>query len=158
MVTIGRILGTHGLKGFTKVRVLTDFDERFDPGREVWVDGIRRRIEASRQYAHGVQIKFEGIDTVEGAEALHGKELLIDDADVPALEEDEYLTRDLIGMRVFDADEEIGTVDHVLPLPAHDVLVVGEVLIPATKAFVHEVDLSARTIRVSLIEGMREKS
>ena len=49
----------------------------------------------------------------------------------------------------------LGTVDDVERYPAQDVLVVGDIRIPAVKNFVLAVDLEARTIIVRLIPGMR---
>ena len=75
---------------------------------------------------------------------------------LPALEKDEFLTDDLVGLTAYDQHgATLGTVGEVLGTPAHDVLVIGPILVPAIKEFVDEVDLAARTIRVRLIPGMR---
>ena len=50
----------------------------------------------------------------------------------------------------------LGKVDQVLPYPAHDVLVVGKIMIPAVQEFVKEVDLEGKRIVVKLLEGMED--
>ena len=70
------------------------------------------------------------------------------------MEENEFFTEDLIGLKVVTTDgQELGVVDDVLGAPAQDILVIGEVMIPAVKEFVKEVDLEAGLIRVELIPG-----
>ena len=74
----------------------------------------------------------------------------------PKLEEDEFVTEDLIGIVVETTDgERLGAVEDVLCLPAHDVLQVGEILIPVVKEFVKDIDMEAELIKVTLIPGMR---
>ena len=38
-LTVGRVLKPWGIRGEVKVEVLTDFPERFSPGREIYVEG-----------------------------------------------------------------------------------------------------------------------
>ena len=78
------------------------------------------------------------------------------DVERPPLEEGEYLTRDLIGLQAFTPEgEPLGKVDDVVAIPAHDVLVIGELLVPAVDIFVKQVDLEGRRIVLELIPGMR---
>ena len=74
----------------------------------------------------------------------------------PELEEDEFTMAELTGLQVVTTKGEVlGKVDEVLPYPAHDILKVGETLIPLVKEFVKEVDVKGGRITVELIEGMR---
>ncbi len=74
------------------------------------------------------------------------------------MEEDEFLTEDLIGMRVITVEgQDLGEVEDVLRMPAHDVIQVGAVLIPAIKEFVKMVDFDTNSITVQLIPGMLEE-
>lgn len=73
----------------------------------------------------------------------------------PELEEDQFLTEDLLDLEVYTEDGQLlGTVDEVLNNPAHDILVVGELMIPVVKEFVLDVDLDEEKITVRLIPGM----
>ncbi|RYG45721.1 16S rRNA processing protein RimM [bacterium] len=154
-VRIGRIAGAHGLKGQLKIDPLTDFWERFDKGCTLILQGKEYEVEASQVHKGRPLIKLRGIDTIDQAEKLQWEYLESDEAR-PDLEEDEFLTDDLIGLTVFDQNGlQLGKVDDILSTPAHDILVIGEIMVPAIKEFVDDVDLEAETIKVRLIPGMR---
>lgn len=155
-VQIGQIVGAFGIKGQVKVKILTDFVERFDVGRRVWLDG--KPTEVIGQHWHGEQLllNLSAIANRNDAEASQWCFIEAVAEEQPDLDEDEFLTSDLIGMAVVtDSGEALGYVDDVLALPAQDVLVVGELMIPAVKEYVLEVDLETRQIQVHLIPGMR---
>jgi 16S rRNA processing protein RimM len=158
-VRVGRIVGTHGLKGEIKVEVQTDFIERLDVGRRLRLKGDWVTVEHAREHKGKLLLFITGIDHIDKAEALQWEYLESPEAERPELDEDEYVTADLVGLDVFTVSGEgLGPVKDVLLMPAHDVLVVGEILIPAVKHFVKEVDLADKRIVVELIEGMREGS
>lgn len=152
---IGRVSGAFGVHGLAKVQILTDFLERFDVGSRVRIGDLDTEIVESGIQNGKLMVKFDGIDTPEQVKALGGQKIETLVTARPELEKDEFLTSDLIGLKVITAQgDEIGNVDDVLPLPAHDVLVVGQVMIPAVKAFVKKIDLKTGTIKVKLIPGM----
>lgn len=152
---IGQIVGVWGLKGHVKVEPLTNIHSRFDKGGRLrlgdeWVEIQDCVWQKDRPY-----LKLSGVDTPEQAGLLKWQYLEAKD-EKPKLERGEYLTADLIGMQVETEDGQIlGTVGDVLAMPAHDILVVGEIMIPARKEFVLDVDLEGGMILVRLIEGMR---
>lgn len=153
---VGRIVGTRGLKGEMKVEVLTDFLERMDVGRRLRLDGRWVTVENARIHNDRLLLCLSGVNTIEEAEALYRKVLEAPTDERPELEEDEFVTADLIGLNVQTTDgENLGKVDDVLLMPAHDVLQVGEILIPMVKQFVKRVSLEEKLIEVQLIEGMR---
>jgi 16S rRNA processing protein RimM len=155
MVRVGRIVGAHGLRGEMKVEVLTDFVERLDVGRRLRLKGDWVTVSGAREVNGRLLLRVSGVDHIDTAKALFGEYLEAPAGERPELDEDEYVSADLVGLSVVTVSgEEIGTVSDVLPLPAHDVLVVGEVMIPAVKQFVKQVDLAAGRIIVELIEGM----
>lgn len=151
---MGRIVGAHGLRGHIKVEPLTEYWERFDAGarlrlRDDWVT-----VEDSKVHKNRPLLKLSGIDNLDAAEALQWEYLEAAPMS-PQLEEDEYLTSDLVGMTVATKDgRELGSVDEVLMLPAQDVLRIGALMIPVVKEFVKDVDLDLRRIEVELIPGM----
>jgi len=154
-VRVGRIVGAHGLKGDLKVEILTDFAERLDKGRRLRLKGDWVTVEAARIQKDRLIVHLSGIDKIDDAEALQWEYLEAPVDERPQLDEDEFVTADLIGMTVVTTDgTEIGAVTDVLLMPAHDVLVVGTVMIPAVKRFVKDVNVPDRRITVELIEGM----
>ena len=75
--------------------------------------------------------------------------------------EKSYLVRDLVGCDVVATDgQRLGQLVDVLPSGANDIYVVGEneteILIPALKNVVLEIDLSNRLIKVQLPLGLKE--
>lgn len=158
MIQIGRIVGAFGLEGWVKVQPTTDFPERFSRGARLILNNESepRQIQGVHWHKEQVRIKLRGIDSVEQAESLIGRLVEVKDDDRPTLREDEFYTRDLIGLDVFlESGEKLGTVDSVLKSPAQDLLVVDEMLIPIVREFVRNVDIAGRQITVRLIPGMR---
>lgn len=153
---LGRIVGAHGLKGELKVEPLTDFLERFDPGESLMLQGNPVTIAACRIQGNRLLLQLKEVCDRTAAENLQWEYLEIESPERPELEEDEYFSADLIGMRVVtEQGEVLGEVEEVLTYPAHDILVVDGIQIPAVKEFVKQVDLEGRRMIVKLIEGMR---
>lgn len=154
-VRIGQIVGAFGLRGELKIEPLTDFWERFQKGARLRLRGDWVTVESYREHKNRPLLKLSGVNDATGAEALQWEYLEAILTDGPELDEDEYMTDDLIGLRVVSTDgRELGVVDEVLSLPAHDVLQIGEILIPAVKEFVKDIDLDAEVITVQLIPGL----
>jgi 16S rRNA processing protein RimM len=157
LVTVGRIVGAFGLKGEMKVEVLTDFpDVRFEPGAKVLMKGDWVEVETARWHQGRLLVKLCGMEDVETVKKLQFNYLQAPAEGRPELEQDEFYLEDLVGLKVRTVDgEALGEVDEVLEMPAHDVLVIGEIMVPVVKEFVKEVDLDAGMITVQLIPGMR---
>lgn len=153
---VGQIVGAFGLKGEVKVEPLTEFEERFEAGSRLRLDGNWVTVESMRIHKGRPMLRLSGVKDATAAEALQWRYLEASAKDAPELEEDEYLVDDLVGMKVVTTDgEELGKVEEVHAYPAQDVLEVGDILIPLVKEFVKEVDLEKEIIRVELIPGMR---
>ena len=164
MISVGEICGTRGLKGELKVIPLTNFPERFQGMKEIWVEcGSRSgyyRIESCRPYNQMLLFKLAGVDTVEAAAGLVKGLLQVSEEELHPLPEDTYYVFHLLGLEVDDLDKGyLGKVTEVLPTGANDVYVVkgeryGEVLIPAIKDVVLDIDLANRRMRVKLLPGL----
>ncbi|XP_024020535.1 uncharacterized protein LOC21398744 [Morus notabilis] len=134
-VEVGYISNVHGLQGEARVKPNTDFPElRFcEPGRRWLKQQVSGRetiqeVELEEGRGHPGQkswiLKFRGIDTVDQAKQLIGSTLLVREEERPALEEGEFYTRDLVGMRVFlkETGELVGTVVNVYDSGGNDLL------------------------------------
>jgi len=140
---------------------MTDFLERFEVGTRLRLEGGQKldgtwlEIEKFSIHKERPLIKFRGIDKIGAAEALQWAYLGIPELDRPELDEDEYLTKDLIGLKVTTIEgQELGSIEDVIAMPAHDVIKIGELLIPAVGEFIKGIDLKAGTMTVKLIPGM----
>ncbi len=152
---VGQIAGAWGLKGQVKIQPTTDFPaERFRKGARLRLDGQWVEIESASTHKGRPLVKLRGIDTVEAAEALQFKYL--EAVDRPQMGKGEYLVKDLLGLNVVTVEgEALGAVEEVLSNPAHEILVVGEIMVPLVESFVTGIDLAKKTVTVKLIPGMR---
>jgi 16S rRNA processing protein RimM len=158
-------LKTQGRHGEVAAEVHTDFPERFDKGARFFAltqDGSRDELELESSWPHKGQIvlKFAGIDSISGAEALVGCELQIPASARAKLEPGSAYVSELVGCAVFDGDREIGTVRDVQfgagEAPLLIVKGVKQYDIPFAEAFLKDVDVGRKKIRMVLPEGMLE--
>ena len=150
----GEIVTTHGVCGEMKVLPWADGPDFLLEFNRVRIDGKDYKIESCRIQKSCNLLKLQGIDTMEAAQAMHGKTIQIyrEDADP-----DIIFAAELIGMDVFRDDDNIGKITDVLDYPGNKVYVVkGEksYMIPAVKAFILSTDMDANRMQVKLIEGM----
>ncbi len=161
---VGVITTTHCLKGEVKVYPTTDSKERFLELDEVVLRTNRTElvlhIEKVRFFKELVIVKFEEFNKIEDVEGFKQAELYVSRENAAPLEEGEYYIGDLIGMSVItDRDEELGTLKDVMETGANDVYVIdtqkyGEVLIPAIKQCILEVDVQMNRMKVHLLPGL----
>jgi 16S rRNA processing protein RimM len=158
LIRVGQIAGAFGLRGHVKVQPMTDFWERFQEGRELYLKGKPVKIETSSTHKGRPLLKLEGIDSVTQAEALQFEFLEGLAEESFELDEDEYYTDELIGLKVVTTDgRELGEVDEVHRYPAHDVIEVNGIMIPSVKQFIKNIDLDNQTMTVELIPGMEDE-
>ena len=147
----GQIVSAHGLRGEVKVYPWADSPAFLTGLPRVYLGGQAYAVEHGRAQKSCALLKLQGVDTVEEAQRLRGKTVLVN------REDGTYFIAELIGLRVLAGDEEIGVVREVLTMPGNDVYVVqgqAEHMIPAVQEFILETNPEAGYIRVKLIEGM----
>jgi 16S rRNA processing protein RimM len=155
------VLGAHGIRGEIKCRIVTDFPaRRFRRGNAVVVDGVSHTIQAARVQGMTVLLKLEDIADRDAAETFRAKEIQIRVEDAVALPKGQYFWHQVIGMRVEDATthEALGEVTDILETGANDVYVVrggrGEILLPAIKDVVKEIDPAAGLMLIQPLPGL----
>jgi 16S rRNA processing protein RimM len=154
MTRVGQVLGAYGLDGAVKVLSLTDFDDRFNTGSMLVLEGDEHVVEWSRNAGGDLVVKLKGIENRTMAELFRGRYLEIgEDAARPA-GEGRFYHHQLIGLAVWTASgRELGRIAEVLERPANDVWVSREGslehLIPATRDAVVKVDLDAGQVVVA---------
>ena len=164
LLKVGVITTTHGVRGEVKVYPTTDEAERFLDLEYVLLDtgkDLRRLdIKNVRFFKNLVILKFDGIDNINDIEKYKGRDLWIPREEAQELDEDEYYIADLLGMKVLLEDgTEFGTLKDVMETGANDVYIVnsvehGEVLLPAIKECILDVDVEAGTMTVHLMKGL----
>ncbi len=164
MLEIGKIVGTHGLRGDLKVRphtgdpgVLLDADQvtlHLPSGEELTLEPIRQSLHKGQ-----VLLRFEGYESIDQVEPMVGGKVLLAEDMLPELEDGEFHWAQLKGLQVVDQEKGvIGKLHQMFTTAAHDTYVVtgpfGEVLIPAVAQFIQEVDLDERVMKVDLPYGL----
>jgi len=154
MIRVGQVTGAYGLEGAVKVMPLTDFEDRFDPGVLLVLDGCERKVEWSREGHPGLVVKLHGIENRTIAELLRGRYLEVPDGEMRPLEVGRFYYRQVVGLAVVtESGKQVGIIEEVLERPANDVWVSREGtiehLIPATKDSVLNVDLDGRRVVVA---------
>lgn len=160
LIETGEIVNTHGIRGEVKINPWCDAPEFLLEFDTFYIDNMPVRVCSARVHKNCVLAALDGVTDVNAAMALRGKVISVDKSEVE-LDEGQYFIADLIGLSVYDTASEsiVGTITDVLNLPANDAYVVSngaeEFMIPVVREFVHQVDLAARRVTVTLIPGMR---
>lgn len=164
VLQVGIITSTHGVRGEAKVFPTTDDVKRFKKLKEVLLDNGRERItleiEGVKFFKQMAILKFKGIDTLEDMAKYRQAGLYVTRENAVKLGRDEYFIADLIGMTVVDEEEQpVGRIEDVMQTGANDVYVIrmtdgGELLLPAIKQCILEVDMQMQRMKVHLLEGL----
>jgi 16S rRNA processing protein RimM len=166
LFAIGRVVKPHGVKGKVKVEYFGEDLHLFSLYREVFIEGDRGSpepyeiLEAIPQPPRLI-LRLKGIEKIEEAEPLIGKEILIKKGVFRELGEKEYYWVDILGMKVETQEgKRIGKVKEIFPTGANDVYVVegkrGEILLPAIKEVIQSIDLKRGVMKVTRMKGLWE--
>ena len=158
-IVVGHVVSQLGTKGEIKIEVLTDFPDRFAPGNRIYVDGHPLTIEKSRPHKDRLVLKVEGINDIETASQLRGRDLEIPTDQIHDLPQGEYYRFQMLGLEVLDMQgKPVGRIEDILPTGSNDVYVVrgstGEVLIPAIDDVVKSIDLEKSQMVIQIIDGL----
>ncbi len=162
MIVLGRIVAPFGVQGWIKVHAFENDPHELADMAEWWIarrddapdsEWTRIRPNACRTHGSGLVASLEGVTDRDAAQALKGTYIGAPRDKLPPAGDDEFYWADLTGCEVFNlAGERLGVVGGLMSTGAHDVLEVkdGEEtrLIPFVAAYVPEVDVGARRIRV----------
>ena len=164
LLQVGVISSTHGVRGEVKVFPTTDDVKRFKKLKKVILDTGKEQlpleIEGVKFFKQFVILKFRGFDNINDIEKYKGKRLLVDREHAVKLKKDEYFIADMIGMDVFTEDGELfGALKDVMETGANDVYIIEmsdgkEVLVPAIKQCILDVDIENRKMVIHLLKGL----
>jgi 16S rRNA processing protein RimM len=156
---VGHVFAPWGIRGEIKVQVVTDFPDRFAPGKLVYLDGQPLEIESSRPHKRHALIKLAAIDSVQDAEKLRGRDLTIPRSELRPLPEGEYYVFQLMGLRVLTTEGGyLGKIADIMATGSNDVYIVqgerGDILIPAIDDVVKSIDIDRGEVVIEPIEGL----
>ena len=195
-IVLARILRPQGRRGEVLADLFTDFPARFSQHPQVWlappgfadaappgpqvsvaqgasaepVEVVSHWLPVGRN-AGRIVLRFAGVDSIEQAERLAGKEVLVPLAERLPLAPDSAYISDLMGCTVYDRGIPLGVVEDVqfpaspdglrrleeaAPLLSVAAPEGGEILVPFANAYLLALDVAGKTIRMALPEGLSE--
>jgi len=159
LLSIGRVVTAHGVRGEMRIEPLSDNPARFRTLKMVLLRGEERVVVSTRPHGTMVLLKLEGIDTPEQVRLFRGEYLQIRAESAAPLPKGVYYHHQLIGLRAVTTDgQDLGEIVEILALEPNDVYVVtgarGEVLIPALKDVVTEINLERSQVTVAPVPGL----
>jgi 16S rRNA processing protein RimM len=167
---LGTIIRPHGVKGQVVVEFDTDQPAAYKKLKAVYLQR-KSVVEVKPVGVEKVQITgseggtralftLTGVATMEAAEELRGVTLVLPLRELPPMTgKNQFYYHEIVGFTVIDAVAgELGPAITVYELPQQDVLAVEhrgfEVLIPVNDAMIQAVDRTARTLHVTLPDGL----
>lgn len=157
----GKIVGTHGVRGMVRIQPWCDSADFLKNFKKFYLQGSMEEIVLKDVKPNGnvVIAAVSGVDSIEAAEKLRNKVILIkrEDANLP---EGRYFISELIGCAVFDADsgESLGTLTDVSETGANDVWHITrnekEYLVPAIEPVIVSVDIEQEKIVLRPLKGI----
>jgi 16S rRNA processing protein RimM len=167
-IEVGRVADAWGIKGWFKVLPYSADPEALfstkrwfllpaGKGLKTFSGTAKIAIKEAKDHSDSVVASAHDVDDRTAAEALRGARIFISRSSFPTAGPDEYYWVDLIGLQVLNRqDEALGTVRELLSTGPQTVLVMDylldgkpqERMIPFVAAYVDDVDLQARRIRV----------
>lgn len=161
--TVGKVVALFGVRGELKVRLLTDIPNRFTELEAVHLgpNHTSYPIQTVRPYkGEMVVLKLEGINDANAAESLRGLDLQIPLSELAKLPPDSYYQHDILGLQVLTlAGRNLGHIVDIIVTGSNDVYVIKapagqQILIPAIKDVVKQIDLIHRTMHIDPLPGL----
>lgn len=160
LVALARVARPVGVKGELRVEVLADRPLPVGVGHKVWLVGSAGRSQfrlwsIKQSGTHWASVGLEEISTRNDAEVWRGALLMVPRRELPPLPAGEYYDFDVEGLEARTPQgERLGTVTSVMHLPGNDVYAIRrpdgrELLVPAVRAVVHEINVAGGFMVVS---------
>ena len=166
--TIGKIVGTHGVRGTMLLLPLTDYPERFlgmeelvldRPGKPRCTLKVRRLVPYEGKGTFFLDA--EGVGDKDSAEAFRGGVVTVANEERVALSEDEYWTDDIIGLKAVEngTGRDLGVLEEIMFTGSNDVYLIRTAdgtlkPIPALDSVVNSVDIAGGIMIVTIPEGL----
>jgi len=156
---IGIVAGVHGVKGDIKVYPYSNDLENLTRQKYFLINGEKRDVLSVRVQGKFLILHLKGIESRNEAEAMKKTVLYLPKESATPLAEGEYYMEDLIGCEVYENLIHLGKIDDIIETGANDVYSVindngTEILIPAIKTVVMNIDIDSKRIKVKLPEGL----
>ena len=163
-LTVGEVVGTHGVKGTLKVYSFAESTDVFASGGNVQLQTRQGEVQNYtirwvKPHKKILLVSLKEVRRRETADMLIGSQLLIPKDDLPDLDDSEFYWYELLGLSVYDEERGyLGTISSIIQTGSNDVYVVEdadqEVLVPALASVVTDVSLEDGRMTVKLPDGL----
>lgn len=159
-ILVAKVVAPHGVNGALSAESFSDNPRRFAAGSVLLAaDGRQFTVTAASPHKGRLLLTLAGVTDRTAAEGLRGLELYASLDQVESLPEGSFYHFQLLGLRVWDGERDLGELTDILNYAANDVYLIRdeagrELLLPALKSVVLAVDLAQRVMRVRLPEGL----
>ena len=164
LIPVGKIIGTHGIKGTLKVHSYSGNIDSLQSAQAVFLKGkdgtlCEYAIKNVSAHAGGFIIGLDDFSDINQVLSLIGSELCLKLGQLPVPGKDEYYWRDLIGLTVHtDQGVELGTLVDIFETGSSDIYVVRgsskEYLIPAIADVIADIDIPGKKMIITPLEGL----
>lgn len=164
LIPVGKITGTHGIKGLLKVHSYSGNIESLKSATEITLRSAQGalsnfKLQSVAQHGTKLILGFKGYDNINLVQSFVGNEICLFRSQLPQPEADEYYWCDLLGLDVSTVDgTRIGTISDIFATGSSDIYVVSngeqEFLIPAIADVIHTVDVKNGKVLITPLEGL----
>jgi 16S rRNA processing protein RimM len=164
LVPVGKIIGTHGIKGLLKVFSYSGNIHSLQSARTVFLKGkdgtlCEYTVKGVSAHAGGFILCLDGFSDINQVLFMTGSELCLKLSQLPVPDEDEYYWRDLIGLTVHtDQGVELGTLVDIFETGSSDIYIVRssskEYLIPAIADVIAHIDIPGKKMIITPLDGL----
>ena len=165
LVSIGKIVNFHGIKGEVKMGFTSGKERLTKSLRTVFIFLNDKKeafdVESVRFHKNFAIVKLKNINSIDDVMKIKGSLVHVNEETIKnSLETDEFLINDLIGLDAFDTEgNKIGTVSAMGENSASDLLEIQKqnglkFLVPFVKEWIPLVDLTNKKIVVKMLEGI----
>ena len=158
---VGKIASPFGLKGAFKVMPSVDKNEQFFEFTEMFIFGMSDSFEIEDVWTKkkSLYVKLRGVDSIDEIEKRIGYSIYVSEDEYEnSLQDGRFFVNDLIGIKVFVGEKEIGEVRDVINGPVQDIFVItngeDEAMVPFVKAFFEDVDTKSMRVNFKPVEGL----
>ena len=157
-VYIGKIVGTHGIKG--EIRIISNFDKKekvFLIDMPVYIGNAKQKeiINSYRKHKNYDMITLKAINDINDVLKYKGQKVYVNRSDLNL--ENEYILDDLIGMTVISNNEAYGMVKDIYDNNGNTLLEISfekNYYIPYNSEYIKHVSLKEKAIEVENVKDL----
>jgi len=169
LISFGKITKAHGLAGEVKLLPHSRILDSFNEITRIYIENKPPDtpqefiITNFRFHKNTAILKLQGVDSIEQAQSLSGREVYVQDKELGELDDDEYYFFDLIGLEVYtDEGTYLGYVEDIMERAIQSIIVIknegNEILVPIAEPIVKEINLEEGKIIITPVKGMLDQN